>query len=340
MLSSPTAAAALSASRDLGVGRRLQERGAVVVERGRRGTDPGAGEAVGLQLEAYAVRRRSGGLHVEAAHQAGDVLDVVAPLVPDHVQLGERAAARSELLLQLVEERGVDVDRSGRAGSRTDRPSSSRRRTPVLTEPVKRTISVGVAPSIVLSQYSSRDAAAPFMRQSRFSLASSPVWHCASGGSPVLHRRRAGVRIHETAQVDPEQLADDDDGQDAQTTAADRDARVAAAPAGAAPRDVRALVERHATTVARADTPRTGSVVRSAKLWVCGNQGKRIGARCNVRLRVTVAREGARPWETSPHEKRSGKTAAATSLKEKRVAKADKKAGKARSEAVTEIKNR
>jgi hypothetical protein len=38
--------------------------------------------------------------------------------------------------------------------------------------------------------------------------------------------------------------------------------------------------------------------------------------------------------------KESGKTAAAKTLKEKRTAKADKKAGKARSEAVTEIKNR
>jgi hypothetical protein len=38
--------------------------------------------------------------------------------------------------------------------------------------------------------------------------------------------------------------------------------------------------------------------------------------------------------------KESGKTAASSSLKEKRAAKADKKAGKARSEAVTEIKNR
>ena len=38
--------------------------------------------------------------------------------------------------------------------------------------------------------------------------------------------------------------------------------------------------------------------------------------------------------------KESGKTAAAMSLKEKRVAKADKKAGKARTEAVTELKNR
>ena len=38
--------------------------------------------------------------------------------------------------------------------------------------------------------------------------------------------------------------------------------------------------------------------------------------------------------------KESGKTAAAKSLKEKRVAKHDKKAGKERSDAVTEIKNR
>jgi hypothetical protein len=38
--------------------------------------------------------------------------------------------------------------------------------------------------------------------------------------------------------------------------------------------------------------------------------------------------------------KETGKTAAAKTLKEKRVAKADKKAGKQRSDAVTEIKNR
>jgi hypothetical protein len=38
--------------------------------------------------------------------------------------------------------------------------------------------------------------------------------------------------------------------------------------------------------------------------------------------------------------KETGKTAASKTLKEKRVAKADKKAGKQRSDAVTEIKNR
>jgi hypothetical protein len=38
--------------------------------------------------------------------------------------------------------------------------------------------------------------------------------------------------------------------------------------------------------------------------------------------------------------KESGKTEASKSLKEKRIAKADKKAGKLRSEAVTDIKNR
>lgn len=43
--------------------------------------------------------------------------------------------------------------------------------------------------------------------------------------------------------------------------------------------------------------------------------------------------------EKSAH-KESGKTAASKTLKEKRIAKADKKAGKARTDAVTEIKNR
>ena len=38
--------------------------------------------------------------------------------------------------------------------------------------------------------------------------------------------------------------------------------------------------------------------------------------------------------------KESGKTAASKTLKEKRTAKADKKAGKERKDAVTEIKNR
>ncbi len=38
--------------------------------------------------------------------------------------------------------------------------------------------------------------------------------------------------------------------------------------------------------------------------------------------------------------KESGKTSASKSLKEKRVAKAEKKAGKERQEAVTELKNR
>jgi hypothetical protein len=38
--------------------------------------------------------------------------------------------------------------------------------------------------------------------------------------------------------------------------------------------------------------------------------------------------------------KETGKTAASKTLKEKRTAKADKKAGKQRNDAVTEIKNR
>ncbi|HEV7741808.1 MAG TPA: hypothetical protein VGO65_05265 [Pseudolysinimonas sp.] len=38
--------------------------------------------------------------------------------------------------------------------------------------------------------------------------------------------------------------------------------------------------------------------------------------------------------------KETGKTAASKTLKEKRLDKADKKAGKARKDAVTEIKNR
>ena len=41
-------------------------------------------------------------------------------------------------------------------------------------------ISVGVAPSRVSAQNASSDAAAPFMRQSRSSFASCPVWHWSS----------------------------------------------------------------------------------------------------------------------------------------------------------------
>ena len=52
----------------------------------------------------------------------------MAVLVRDDVRLGERAALGAELRLQLVEEAEVDVDVSGRPGSRTGpRPTTPRR---------------------------------------------------------------------------------------------------------------------------------------------------------------------------------------------------------------------
>src|SRR5690606_26410040 len=72
--------------------------------------DPGAGEAVGLQLDPHgagllALPRLLGGLQ-----RPGVVLDVVAVLVREDVKLPERAAVGAELPLELAEEAGVEVD--------------------------------------------------------------------------------------------------------------------------------------------------------------------------------------------------------------------------------------
>ena len=111
---------------DLLLGRRLQERHAVLVDLLGHVADPRAGEAVGLQLGAHAVAVGAGAVVGMLLHDAGDVLHVVAVLVREHVELGERARRRVELLAQQGEERRIDVDglfgraveRAGRVGGR------------------------------------------------------------------------------------------------------------------------------------------------------------------------------------------------------------------------------
>ena len=94
----------------------LEERLAVLVLDRRRGAHPGAGVAVGLHLEADRVGAGARLAAVGAVERAAELLHVVAPLVPDDVHLGEGPGRGAELLAQLVEEVGVDVERSvGRA---------------------------------------------------------------------------------------------------------------------------------------------------------------------------------------------------------------------------------
>ena len=85
-----------------------------------RAADPEARVAVGLELDAHLAALRAG-VAVRAPQYAGEVLDVMAVLVREHVGLGERAALGAELRLQLVEEAEVDVDVAvGRAVERPD----------------------------------------------------------------------------------------------------------------------------------------------------------------------------------------------------------------------------
>ena len=61
-----------------------------------RATDPEARVAVGLELDAHLPTLRAG-VAVGAAQHAGEVLDVMAVLVREHVRLGQRAALGAEL---------------------------------------------------------------------------------------------------------------------------------------------------------------------------------------------------------------------------------------------------
>ena len=74
-----------------------------------RVADPQPGVAVGLELEPHLAALRAR-VAARAPQRAGQVLDVVPVLVGEDVRLGERAASRAELRLQLVEEAEVDVD--------------------------------------------------------------------------------------------------------------------------------------------------------------------------------------------------------------------------------------
>ena len=67
--------------------------------------------AVGHQLGAHSIARRSAVAPVEPLQDPGQVLHVVAVLVGQHVRLGERPAIGAEAGPQLVEELEVKVDR-------------------------------------------------------------------------------------------------------------------------------------------------------------------------------------------------------------------------------------
>ena len=129
MRSSPTAAAALSASEiSSSVDQRLAGLGAAL----HRVVDPRPGVAVGLQLEGdahqplrVAARLLHGGV------LPGEVLHVVAELVGDDVGGGE-VAGGAELGLQLVHEVEVDVHRARRPDSRTARSATTPAPQPVL----------------------------------------------------------------------------------------------------------------------------------------------------------------------------------------------------------------
>ena len=103
---------------------------------------PGAGVAVGLQLEpdGAAVGPVSPG--VTCAFGAEQVLHVVAVLVRDDVGVDEQPALRPELLLELVEEAEVDVDQL--VGGAVEGPGAAGGGPQlVCTEPEKKTVSVG-----------------------------------------------------------------------------------------------------------------------------------------------------------------------------------------------------
>ena len=123
MRSSPTAAAALSASEiSPVVDQRLAGGGAAL----HRVVDPGAGVAVGLQLEGdphQPLRLAAGLLH--GGVLPGEVLHVVAELVGDDVR-GRQVAGGAELGLQLVHEVEVDVHEG--VGRAVERPGLRRRR--------------------------------------------------------------------------------------------------------------------------------------------------------------------------------------------------------------------
>ena len=71
---------------------------------------PHPGVAVGLQLEPHPVGLRTGLRAVRGLHHPGQVLDVVAVLVGDHVHLRELPAVGPVLGGQRVEEGHVDVE--------------------------------------------------------------------------------------------------------------------------------------------------------------------------------------------------------------------------------------
>ena len=139
MRSSPTAAAALSASL---ISSSLDQRLAGVGAALHRVVDPRAGVAVGLQLEGdphqplrLAARLLHGGV------LPGEVLHVVAELVGDDVLRGE-VAGGAEVGLQLVQEVEVDVHEG--VGRAVERPGLRRRRAAAGVRPAGEEHQLGV----------------------------------------------------------------------------------------------------------------------------------------------------------------------------------------------------
>ena len=94
-----------------------------------RGPDPGV--AVGLELEPDRCRRRALAIVADPVVGAEQVLHVVAVLVREHVRLGEPPAVAPRTACAARRRSPGRGTPARRPGSRTARPTSRRRRTPV-----------------------------------------------------------------------------------------------------------------------------------------------------------------------------------------------------------------
>ena len=215
MRSSPIAAAALSpSSRSPG-----EDPGAL------GGASPHPGEAVGLELEPDRELVREGRVlptqPLDLSVRAEQRLNVVADLVRDHVCLGE-VTWRTELLLELLEERRVEVhplvggtvEGSGGPGRRPAaalRPASEQDDRRVLV------VQTGTLEHVVPHELDVLEHRLHEVRRlvGRIDLALAP----RAGGHPRVVER--GQRVAEPAETAVETARDEDDQQDDQDQAAD-----------------------------------------------------------------------------------------------------------------------
>ena len=254
MWSSPTAAAAFSASRTCCFGRRLQERDAVLVLLLGRVADPRAREAVGLQLGAHAVAVFAGAVVGMLLHDPGDVLHVVAVLVGEHVELGERPGGRVEPLAQQREERRIDVHRLfGRAVERTGRVrgrAALRRGLDVDDDQLRLAVAVDVRRPVLVDGEGCRSQPAVVAARSRRhrsrSSGRSSSWLAAAGSAAA----------EQTGEVAAGEEIEQEDGDRAESgdapppTATPRPRRRAVLPP-----TLGVVVERHGFTVPRGHSP-------------------------------------------------------------------------------------